>query len=268
MRARRLAVLLLAASLLTACSSKPEDPKTTLIDSTAGLKAGNYAFTAVMTGTKEDGVADAPSHRATMNEVQNYLPGLNSFEMMYDGSYEYHRSRVDATWAAAQQQEMQGIGGATGAKPLTPAASGGDGAEVSWTRVDLSKASTRYRGSLLTLDHPDLTGAVDLLTSGVRSATANGRTITGMLATHDLPFVGRAFNPVYHQSDAQPQIPFTATLDKQGRLIKLVLDLPESQDPHVEPGKWILDITEYGSAPQPVAPTDFVPVPDEQYQFM
>ena len=41
--------------------------------------------------------------------------------------------------------------------------------------------------------------------------------------------------------------PYTATLDTQGRLTKLVVDLPESEK-H-EAGRWTLEFSRYGSVP-------------------
>ena len=271
MTSRRLAILVLAASALTACSSHttpPPDPKAQLIASTSALRAGNYTYAATMPNVQVDGVAQLPTHSASYNLKYTYRPGLNLFEVRLIGNDEFTRSQVDATWLAAESGDLQEITGDSTTKTLNGALHGGTGTAVEaarWQQLDISRASPRMLAQRLTLTNPDLTGAT-LLLDGTQTATRNGLTITGTLdPTKRSPQIS-AFDTAIPQATAP--VTYTATLDDQGRLTRLVIDLPEAQKTRRPAGQWTLDIANYGTATPPTAPTDFDRTPDAMYQIM
>jgi hypothetical protein len=271
MTARRLAILVLAASALAACSSHteaPPDPKAELLASTSGLRTGNYTYTATLPDVQIDGVAQLPSHSASSTVKYTYRPGLNVYEIRLVGNDEFTRSQVDATWLAAERKDLQDATGGTTTKTLNDAVHGGTataGEPERWQQIDLTRISARGLATRLTLTDPDLTGATGLL-GGIQTATSSGPTITGTLDPTKLQSPVTAFELAQHQATAP--VAFAATLDDQGRLARLVIDLPEAQEPKRPAGQWTLDVANYGAATPQTAPTDFDRTPDAYYQFM
>jgi hypothetical protein len=271
MTARRLAILVLAASALTACSSHteaPPDPKAQLIASTASLRTGNYTYTATMPNVQISGVAHLPSHSASRTRKYTYRPGLNLYEVRLIGNDEFTRSQVDATWLAAERKDLQEATGGTTTKTLNDALHGGTETVVEperWQQLDLSRISARTLAMRLTLTDPDQTGAT-LLLSGIQTATRSGATITGTLDPTKPSIQVTAFEPAQPQATAP--VTYAATLDDQGRLTRLVIDLPEAQKSQRPAGQWTLEIANYGTATPQTAPTDFDRTPEANYQFM
>jgi hypothetical protein len=91
----------------------------------------------------------------------------------------------------------------------------------------------------------------------------NGRTVTGML---DPTGLDRSFT-AFHNAEAQATtpVPYTATLDDEGRLAQLVIDLPAGGDPLRPAARWSLSIADYGKAAASEAPSEFEPVPELYY---
>jgi hypothetical protein len=101
----------------------------------------------------------------------------------------------------------------------------------------------------LTLGNPDRTGATALL-AGVQTAELTGTTVTGKLDGGLTALTATTFAAVSARMDGI--LGYTATLDGDGRLVQLVVELPELlQTPA---GTWILEISDYGSAPAAKAP--------------
>jgi len=130
-----------------------------------------------------------------------------------------------------------------------------------WEHIDISRVAERLRPGLV-LEDPDHAGVTKLL-SGVQSATMDGPAISGVI-DGSLALTARALTGV--QSRVMQPVPFTAKLDDQGRLIKLVLSLPERQEPKLPAGTWTLEITGYGSVDPPTAPAKFTEAPEDLYQ--
>jgi len=219
-----------------------------------------------MAGVEVNGVAHLPSHSASRSCRYTYLPGLNMFEMRVVGSNEFTRSLVDTTWLAAERKAVENA--ARGTTTLDHAARGSTGASDSaehWKQIDLNRVSPRTPVALLTLADPDLTGATALL-GGIQTATRNGPTIAGTLDPTKVQSPITAFEPA--QPQATTLVTFTATLDDQGRLARLVIDLPDTPDLKRPVGQLTLNVANYGTATPQAAPADFVSTLDESYQFM
>jgi hypothetical protein len=114
-----------------------------------------------------------------------------------------------------------------------------------WMHVDATKVKD---GDDLTLDlqNPDLTGA-GALVGGVVTAQGDARSVTGTLdatklSDDDGPWDTADFTAMGETAKA---LPYTATLDEQGRLTKLVLDAPKAGE--VPAGPWTIEITGYGA---------------------
>jgi len=131
-----------------------------------------------------------------------------------------------------------------------------------WEHIDISRVAERFRPGLV-LEDPDHAGVATML-SGVQSATMDGTAISGVL-DGSLALTARALNGI--QSRVMQPLPFTAKLDDQGRLIQLVLSLPERQEPKLPAGTWTIDITGYGSVAPPKAPAKYTEAPEDLYQI-
>ena len=111
--------------------------------------------------------------------------------------------------------------------------------------------------------NPDHTGATGLLAT-VQTAKADGSTISGMLDGSSMAVPGRALNAVSERM--REPLAFTATLDDSGRLVRLVVSLPERPVPPLPAGTWTLDVADYGAAAAQKAPASFTELPGDLYQ--
>ncbi|GLY97510.1 hypothetical protein Acsp02_47640 [Actinoplanes sp. NBRC 103695] len=99
-------------------------------------------------------------------------------------------------------------------------------------------------------ENPDPLGMKRLL-AGVTAATGDAETIKGKidgtkLGTED-PLIGRK---TFRSMISGYAIPFTAVLDDQGRILKLIVDIPASLEHKA--GRWVFTFDEYGTVkPQP-----------------
>jgi hypothetical protein len=137
-----------------------------------------------------------------------------------------------------------------------------------WMHVDATKVKD---GDDLTLDlaNPDLTGAGTLVGSVV-TAQGDARSVTGTLDATKLtddngPWDSADFTKMGETAKA---LPYTASLDEQGRLTKLVLDAPKAGD--VPAGPWTIEITGYGAqaAQEKPAKGEVKEMPADAYEML
>jgi len=234
-RLRSTALLLAGALSLAACSQPaapaPADAKAALTASTAGLTAGNYAYTVVIGDMRVTGITDFAGAGAAWTTTLSD-PERQVIDELVIGQDKYSRTNRNA--------------------------------DTRWEHLDLSRmpeAAERYG---LTITEPDRTGATQLL-GMVEKATADGSTIRGTLAVTGVISGGVTLQPLELRLAGRPT--FAATLDGQGRLSRLVVDVPAGTAPPEPAGTWTLDITGYGSTPPPARPTPIKEAPEDRYEI-
>ena len=121
-----------------------------------------------------------------------------------------------------------------------------------WMRVDMSKFKTK--DMQISIENPDLVGVVPLIEGVATAERAASGAITGTLdatkVTDESIFGESAFEGL--DAAKVKALPYEATLDTEGRLTKLVLDVPKFAD--TPAGKWAVDISGYGAAIAQEAP--------------
>ncbi|WP_433725077.1 hypothetical protein ACQP2Y_05290 [Actinoplanes sp. CA-051413] len=233
----RSTALLLAGGLSLAACSQPAapapasaDPKAALTASIAGLTAGNYAYTVAMDDMQVTGTTDFPSASAAWSTTfTDAEPEVIDERVI--GEDKYSRKTRDAPWE----------------------------------HLDLSRMPEAVARQGLTITKPDRTGATQLI-GMVDSATMDGPTIRGRLAVTKTIGGGIATQPLeFRLEGARPT--FTATVDDQGRLSRLVVDVPAATAPPEPAGAWTLDVTGYGTTPTPTRPTPTKEAPEDRYEI-
>jgi len=265
---RRFAAVLvpLLALALTACGGKtgatadvaatPADPKQALAASTAGIKAGNYSFTATSPdGPDVKGVVDIPSRTASLDMAieQDGGKGLMQFRIVEPDRYV--KMKMDLGQSAEQLKQMEQLAEenpslkktVAGLKSMVEMFSG-----KNWMHIDMSKL--KGDDFQISIDNPDLVG-VGALTDGVVTAE---RTATGIAGTLDVTRV-KGDDQMFSESafkglaaEKAKALPYEATLDAEGRLTAFVLDVPKFAD--TPAGKWKVAFTGYGAASKQEAP--------------
>jgi hypothetical protein len=231
--------------------AQPADARQALAASTAGLRAGDYSFAETLPGTTARGVVHLPSRSASMDVTGSAGSGPGGMQFRLVDADRYVKMKVDMGDAAEQLKHLAGDPAATraaaGLRSLIELFSG-----KYWLHLDPAKVHNEQLQ--VDLDNPDLTGASDLL-AGVESATRTGDRITGTLDASRARRNSTTFDvdEFDNLGDEAKSLPYSATLDAQGRLSRLVLDLPAVESSPA--AKWTIDITGYGAAaPQPTPP--------------
>jgi hypothetical protein len=276
----KLAGIVLAAALgasLTACGTSsdagdapaaqpPADPKAALVASTSGLKAGDYAFTSETPADKANGVVHSPSKSANLKTYFEEDGAKGSVEFRFVDTDRYVKFDMDTKELKAQldsvdasDPEMAEM--VKGVKDMIDVFSG-----KKWQHVDLTKI--KEPGDFgMDQKNPDLTGASGLI-SGVLTAQGDARTVTGTLdATKadesNSPFDGEQLKAI---GDAAKSLPYTATLDDQGRLTKLSFEAPKAGE--TPAGTWSVAISGYGEQTAQAKPDKAEEMSAEGYEML
>jgi hypothetical protein len=252
-------------------AATPADPKAALAASTAGLKAGNYSFTATIPGgTEAKGMVHIPSHSASLDMTIEEDETKGAIQYRIVEPNRFMKINMDLSEATGDLAEMEEMADASpemkkmvdGLKAMTEMFSG-----KYWMRVDMSKL--KATDMQVNLDDPDLIGAAPLL-AGAVTAERTGSAITGTLDTSALTgnshmFGDEALDGI--AADKAKALPYEATLDAEGRLSKLVLDVPKAGD--TPAGKWTVNYTGYGAATEQKAPTGKIKdMPKDAYDML
>jgi hypothetical protein len=251
--------------------TSPDDGRRALTASVTGLADGNYRFTRVGRRTV-DGTVALPG--AVALGVKN-LPqdGFQSASVIAVDTEHYFRYDVfdgDAEKVMAGLEAEKAPEAAQAAKQYRswlPVLSG-----KQWARYDATKITNLPVPALPTPQKPDATGVTDLLT-GVTSAQRTGDTVTGRLDATKVPEGLGLFGaePVADLlGAAASSMPYSATLDPQGRLVNFTVDVPEvalsqsaaaenptpdaSADPMFPGFRLTIKIADYGQTDAPAAP--------------
>ncbi|WP_430786304.1 hypothetical protein [Actinoplanes sp. G11-F43] len=242
------------------------DATQVLIDSVAGLRAGNYTFTRTGAGFIADiqqGAVALPDgmsirHTGTFAVTRAGTETLLQYALHGDPEM---REQYLAYW-------KKNVSGAE-AKKIDAIYAQLDGRN--WVRTTDEKLAETAAveeqsgldsmATLPTPEKPDSTGAV-VLVEAVTSAERSGDTITGTLdATGQDPFLRRAFSEAdYLYGPGAKAMPFRATLDGQGRLTEFTVTMPsvmasQPAEPYEPSPPLVIRISDYGvtEAPKPPA---------------
>ncbi|GAA3911469.1 hypothetical protein [Actinoplanes auranticolor] len=232
-RLRSTALLLTGGLSLAACSQPvapaPADPKAAVTASLAGLTAGNYAYMVATSDRQVTGTTDFPSASAAWYTTFTD-PEPDVYYERVIGEDRYNRTTPE---------------------------------EDRWQHWDLSRMPEAGERHGLAITRPDRTGATELL-GMMDTATVEGSTIRGTLAVTTITGSSIVLQPL--QFRLKGRTTFTATLDGQGRLSRLVVDVPATTEPLGPAGTWTLDITGYGTTPAPTRPTPTKEAPEDLYE--
>lgn len=253
-------------------TAAPADPKAALAASTKGLDAGNYAFTSsTPEGGKANGAVHAETKSATLEMVTTEKDAAGTISFRFVDTDRYMKMKMDTTEMDSSLKDLKDIDiedpkMAKMVKDLEKMVEMFSGR--TWMHVDATKVK---KGEDLTLDpaNPDLTGATTLV-DAVVTAQGDARSVTGTLDATKLgedhgPWEAADFTAMGETAKA---LPYTATLDEQGRLTKLVLDAPKAGE--VPAGPWTIDITGYGAqtAQEKPAKGEVTEMPENAYEMI
>ncbi|GIF24485.1 hypothetical protein BJ973_007964 [Actinoplanes tereljensis] len=220
-----------AADPTAAASTAPADPNAALAASLKGIQQGDYAFALATPGPKAKGAVHLPSKSGAVKleeKTKDY-----SFSMELVGTDTERWFRFDSSEAFVRS--MFGSDGKT------------------WKHIDTAKIG---KDGALDLDvtNADLLGLAGLV-KAVTDAKVAGSTITGTIDATKAVTADSFLDEdvVKSMGAAASSVPFTATLDDQGRLTKLVLDAPKADD--TPAGKWAYTISGYGAQKAQGKPT-------------
>lgn len=235
-----------AAPASATAPAVPADPKAALAASVNAINIDtHYAFTADSAGMKTSGVVHGPSRSMALTSTMTEEPGFK-LELYYTEPHStYLRTDVFAQLAKA-------FGSGTG--ELTQL--GLDGQK--WLMFDPAKAPD-FTG--ISFADTDLADVAEPLGKGLVSAEQTGPgQYKGVANLYD----HTPGEYVLNQQGAAPDdklkaVPFTATLDAQGRLTSVVYDIGGTP--------LTISISEYGAAAAPVKPagTDVVEATEKTY---
>jgi hypothetical protein len=242
-------------------AGKPFDPQATLAASTSGIDAGNYRLNLTMPGDGHfGGTVHTPSKSADITMKMKQKGTTLSMQFRFLDSQQFTKFQMDEADLAKMRKQldeiaaMGDVGGAQmrkATKSLSEMLAMFSGKK--WVKIDKTKLRDKSEATL-DIDDPDLAG-VSTLVKSATTAQGDKNTITGTLdatkvATDDAFLGNDTFSEV--PADVAKAVPYTATLDAEGRLTKLVLDLPKFSD--YPAGKWVTELGEYGTAKAAQAP--------------
>ena len=212
----------------------PGDPREALAVAVAPVREGNYTFVSGMRGRSVQGTVHLPSRSAELYELG--LP--SNVRTMVVGDMRY--TLVEAVAE--------------------------DGLSIGWRSEDMTRYKPGQDGRLHG-GEPDVTGVIELM-DRVTEARWEGEKIVGKLNAWkpELKRFSGAFPGGFSQLDSVAQsLAFEVTLDDEGRLSRLTLDIPRvAEDP---PDVWALQFADWGKAEALRAPPadQVTPAPDYEY---
>ncbi|WP_238009561.1 hypothetical protein KZZ52_26800 [Dactylosporangium sp. AC04546] len=238
-------------SSATGASSAPADPKDVLAASTAAYDKGNYAAEFTMPNGVGQVLADTAKQQLyTKMGVSDPGP---TFEM------EMLIVEPDA-FAKLNVGDLGPMDGLPGSELLTG---------KKWMHIDRAKVKDT-EGLPLKGDAADALGLKELLAGAQGVQVSGDRRYTG---TVDVTKTQESMVSVHEDvikalGDKAKAVPFIATLDSEGRLTELVLDVPVAGDNPAHQLK--LSLSKYGTATVPAKPAagEYVEAPDNVYDSL
>lgn len=273
------AAALLAGVTLSGCGdsgaakedtpAKPADPRAAIAAAVAVMKEGNYAFTAKTPDTDAAGAVHRPSKSVSMRMGTKSAGTEGTIELRLVDPDRWMKITMDlgdlgAGLGQVDTSDPKAAEFAESMRQMTEMFSG-----KYWMHVDMSKLKGDAAKQLgIDTEGADVTG-VGALLGTVVTAQGDARTITGTLdatkITEDLGMVNTT--DIKAMGAGAAALPFTATLDEQGRLTALTLDVPKAGD--TPAGKWTINLTGYGAQKAQEKPTGTVrEMPDTAYGML
>ncbi|MFI5496500.1 hypothetical protein [Actinoplanes sp. NPDC051859] len=263
--------LSLVACTKSSSNEASADPKAALVASTSGIKTGNYSFAATMpSGATTKAVVHTPSKSAAL-DIETIEEGAKG-RMQVRVTDPARFVKLTADMSAAEQQ-VESLAAASkdpqtakmvqATRVLIELFSG-----KNWLKTDLNRVTSEVLK--VSAEDPDMAG-VNTLFTGIATAKQDGSVISGTLdatvVKDDVHLIDSSMVKGVDPAVAKA-IPYTATLDGEGRLSKLVLDLPKSTDSPA--GKFTVEFTGYGAATKQEAPpaAEVKDMPAEAYEVL
>lgn len=234
-----------AGGATTAATTAPVDAKAALAASTKELTAGNYALAVKTPDLTVTGSVHAPSKSGALK--MDITSEGSTFTMELIGL-------TTDRWVRVSSRD-----------PQLQAALGGDGKV--WSHVDSSKIK---EGGGLDIDvtNADLLG-LDALVKGATTVKGDAKNMTGTIDATKVEAEDALLDSedIKAMGTAAATLPFTATLDDQGRLTTLVIDAPKAGD--TPAGKWSYTISGYGEQKTQTKPDGTVKeITDQQLSML
>lgn len=230
----------------TATSSKAPEPKETLLASLAAYDKGVYTMDfAALDGTGT-GAIDAVQKHVYLKMLSTDPAAAFSMEFLVLEPDAYVKMNMGEM---SKLPGMQLLAGKT------------------WMHVDRSKLTAQDLS--LKADEVDLLGIKAMLTSAQSVQSTGGGKYTGTLDLAkgaDAPMTDE--DVVKALGDKAAAVPFTATVDAEGRLSELLIDVPAAGENKAHQLK--LAVRDYGTATMPAKPTGnaVVEAPANMYEML
>jgi hypothetical protein len=222
------------------------DPKQALIASTAELQKGNFTFTKTEAQGTSKGSVHLPSRSSRVDiqtKAEKDTPA-GSMHMLLVGEDRYVKMKFDLDGVdLPTEDELKDMPEmAEFVKTMTEKFSG-----KTWSHIDLAKVQDDKLKSTLNLDNPDVTGSTALLSQVVSVQRGADGVYTGTIDATKVPAAQTPWTDKEMTTSAELKaLPFTATLDGQGRLLTFTVDVPKIGS---EPAtKMATTFTGYGTA--------------------
>jgi hypothetical protein len=229
------------------------DPKQALSTSTDALLEGNYAFTSNDASTKASGIVTLPG--SALVKILDTGDEPTDVSFLAVGKERYIQMKADLGSDMPSDKQLNTLlkqGGEAGrtAKQLKSMKLLFDGNH--WMHVDLAKLEDKESFDVFASN--DVTGVTPMLDQVV-TATRQGDVISGTLdvtaaSVETLPWEAA---DIKQMGAAAKALPFTATVDGEGRLVKLVVEVPAIGK--AKPYQHTTEFSDYGQAKAPTAPT-------------
>lgn len=239
----------------TTAPAAPADPKSALAASTAELKKGDYTFTVAAVDQKATGNAHMSSTSASLVSESTDPEAKGTFEFRVVGADHFMRIKMDLGEAGQDLSDLGDLGDSPEMKKLADSLqqmqemfSG-----KYWSKLDTDKVTSRM-ATRFDADNPDITGASALLDGIVTAERKADGSYAGTLdatktGAGQQVWTARELSEYAAKLEA---VPFTATLDAQGRLGALTIDVPGVGSNTA--GKYTTTITGYGTGKPVEAP--------------
>jgi hypothetical protein len=223
------------------------DPKQALIASTAELQKGNFTFSKTEAQGTSKGSVHLPSRssRVDMQTKAEKDAPAGSMHMLLVGEDRYVKMKFElAGMDLPSEDELKDMPEmAEFVKTMTEKFSG-----KTWSHIDLAKVHDDKLKSTLNLENPDVTGSTALLSQVVSAQRGADGGYTGTIDATKVPAALTPWTDKDMTTSAEQlkALPFTATLDGQGRLLTFMVDVPKIGNDAAH--KMATTITGYGTA--------------------
>lgn len=256
-----------AAGRSAAAPAAP-DPKVALAQSTDQLAKGNYAFSISGGGDRQEGEVHLPE--SALLQMWGDSEGPEKVDFLLVGKDRYMKLKADLGTDMPSDKELEALikrGGRTAkaARQVKEVKVMFDGEH--WLHVDPAKLDKEGAEMFSGFTEPDVTG-VSVLATKAATAVRQGNTITGTLdvsgmKADELPWDDDEIKKMGAKLKA---LPFSASLDTQGRLVRFVIDIPAVDKAAAY--KHVTEVSAYGATKTQPRPRsgEVVEMSDEMYK--